>query len=96
MNNSGGGIFRLIEGPAKLPELESYFETRHHKNASFICAENKLEYIAITNENQLKNKTEDFWKPSSTAKVMEIFTDPEVNQQVYTKLKTSIYEYINN
>jgi hypothetical protein len=28
LNNHGGGIFRLIDGPAGQPELEEYFETR--------------------------------------------------------------------
>jgi hypothetical protein len=27
LNNHGGGIFRLIDGPAGQPELEEYFET---------------------------------------------------------------------
>lgn len=29
LNNNGGVIFRLIEGPKNLPELETYFQTEH-------------------------------------------------------------------
>ena len=33
LNNHAGGIFRLIEGPAQLPELEEFFETEHKLSA---------------------------------------------------------------
>ncbi len=96
MNNKGGGIFRLINGPSRLPELEDYFETRHNKTAEYICAENKLEYIPVANERDLKKELEKFWEPSKSTKIMEVFTDPETNQETYKNLRKYIHEHIND
>ncbi len=96
MNNSGGGIFRLIDGPSKLPELEDYFETKHNRTAEYICKENELTYIRIDSDTQLKNSLSEFWKPSTSAKVMEVFTAPETNQITYKKLRKHINEHIRN
>lgn len=96
LNNQGGGIFRLIDGPSKLPELEDYFETRHNRTSEYICAENKLQYLKADNMDALESHMSAFYEPSDTAKVMEVFTNPETNQSVYKKLKAYINERIKN
>lgn len=96
LNNQGGGIFRLIDGPARLPELEAYFETRHERTAEYICAENGFEYFKVSDEHTLKEQLQTFYNPSQSAKVLEVFTDPEVNRTVYIELKKYINERINN
>ena len=96
LNNQGGGIFRLIDGPANLPELEEYFETRHNRTAKYICDENGLEYITADRLQDLNNKLPRFFEKSNKAKVLEVFTDPEINQRVYKELKKHIDERIKN
>ncbi|MEO9872671.1 2-succinyl-5-enolpyruvyl-6-hydroxy-3-cyclohexene-1-carboxylic-acid synthase [Ekhidna sp.] len=96
LNNQGGGIFRLIDGPSALPELEDYFETRHNKTAEYICLENGLEYVTANNERELEFHLSTFYEASSTTKVLEVFTDPETNQQIFKDLKKHINECINN
>ncbi len=96
LNNQGGGIFRLIDGPSRLPELEEYFETRHNRTAEYICAENGFEYFTAKDEPSLLKHLETFFNNSKSAKVLEIFTSPEINQKVYKELKKHIHERINN
>ncbi|MEQ6168668.1 2-succinyl-5-enolpyruvyl-6-hydroxy-3-cyclohexene-1-carboxylic-acid synthase [Ekhidna sp. MALMAid0563] len=96
LNNQGGGIFRLIDGPANLPELEEYFETRHNRTAEYICTESGLEYGKVSNEAALVSSLKSFYEPSQTGKVLEIFTDPETNQRVYKELKKLLNERIEN
>ena len=96
LNNQGGGIFRLIEGPSGLPELEDYFETRHNRTAEYICAENGLEYRTANNLEMIGESLDKFYEPSSRAKVLEIFTKPETNQKVYKELKNHINERVKN
>ncbi|MDE0472447.1 MAG: 2-succinyl-5-enolpyruvyl-6-hydroxy-3-cyclohexene-1-carboxylic-acid synthase, partial [Ekhidna sp.] len=96
MNNQGGGIFRLIEGPPSLPELETYFETRHHGTVAYFCEENKLRYFKASNLSDIENQWEEFLKNSYETKIMEIFTDPEINQKEYKKLRADIYGYVRN
>lgn len=96
LNNQGGGIFRLIDGPSNLPELEEYFETRHNRTAEYICAENGLEYKRAIDLTTLKASLSDFYQSSDKAKILEVFTNPETNQQVYKELKKYINERIEN
>ncbi|WP_462249795.1 2-succinyl-5-enolpyruvyl-6-hydroxy-3-cyclohexene-1-carboxylic-acid synthase [Ekhidna sp.] len=96
LNNQGGGIFRLIDGPSNLPELEEYFETRHNRTAEYICAENGLVYQQTHDLNTLSECLEEFYRDSERSKVLEIFTNPEVNQSVYRELKMYINERIKN
>ena len=95
-NNQGGGIFRLIDGPSKLPELEEYFETRHNRTAEYICLENKIAYHTASDEVELKEKLNDFFEPSSQPKLLEIFTDPIINEHVFKNLKKHIHEQLQN
>ena len=96
LNNQGGGIFRLIDGPANLPELEDYFETRHNRTAEYICAENGITYLTASDDKSLAAHLNSFYDSSKTAKVLEVFTDPETNQNVYKKLKQYIHERIKD
>lgn len=96
LNNQGGGIFRLIDGPSRLPELEPYFETRHNRTAEYICAENGLEYHPVNSLASMLECLESFYEASEEAKIMEVFTTPETNQMVYKELKKNIHERINN
>lgn len=38
VNNGGGGIFRIIDGPSTTPALERHFETTHQRSASGVAA----------------------------------------------------------
>ena len=96
MNNQGGGIFRLIEGSPSLPELETYFETKHHRTAEYLCEENKLRYFKASNLSDIEHQWEEFLKDSYETKILEIFTEPEINQKEYKKLRADIYEYVRN
>lgn len=96
LNNQGGGIFRLIDGPSNLPELEDYFETRHDRTAEYICAENDLSYFKADDLDALREQLKGFYQDSDRAKVLEVFTEPETNQRVYKELKEYINERIKN
>ncbi len=86
-NNQGGGIFRLIEGPSKLDELEEYFETRHDRTAEHICTENRIDYCQVRNGNDLRKALTNFFDESRSPKLLEVFTDPQINQRVYRDLR---------
>ena len=95
LNNAGGGIFRLIDGPARLPELENYFEARHNKTAKYICAENDIQYLTATNLQEVNEALGIFHKTSGHPVLLEIFTDPVNNQNAFKELKRYINEHID-
>lgn len=96
INNQGGGIFRLIDGPKRLPELEEYFETKHNRTAEYICLENNIEYTQVRNSEELASSITNFFDDSNNARLLEVFTDPATNEQVYKALKQHIHEQVNN
>ncbi len=95
-NNQGGGIFRLIEGPSRLPELEDYFETRHNRTAKYICRENNMDYLTATSAEELENCLTDFFQPGDQARLLEVFTTPETNGKVFKDLKKYMNDQIND
>jgi len=84
-NNNGGNIFRLIDGPSAQPELETYFETRHYTSARSAAEEAGLTYLQL-NEAQKESFSvvwDMFLNEDNTPKLLEIFTDPVRNGEVF-------------
>ena len=81
INNSGGGIFRFIPGPKTTNALE-YFETPHQLTAKHLCKMYQLSYGMASNVSELKQEMDNFFSESDQPKVLEVFTDKEVNEKV--------------
>ena len=95
-NNHGGGIFRLINGPNRQPELEEYFETHQALTAERTACDFGIEYhqIDLTEAGTfalLAPCLTDFYhRASSHAKLLEIVTDPRVNQTVFNNYREAV------
>lgn len=81
INNAGGGIFRFIPGP-KTTNALAYFETPHQLTAEHLCKMFNFEYQCALDEDNLKNKLIDFYSVSERPKILEVFTDKEINEKV--------------
>jgi len=79
INNSGGGIFRIIKGPKESGIVEKQFEARHSVSAKGVCELHDLEYTKADSLEELGSALKEFYKPSKKAKVLEVFTPAEVN-----------------
>lgn len=90
LNNHGGGIFRLIEGPSRLPELEEYFETRHNRTAAFVCRENAIDYFTADEFDSLRQGIEWLFDSENGPRLLEVFTTPEENEKVYKKFRSAM------
>jgi 2-succinyl-5-enolpyruvyl-6-hydroxy-3-cyclohexene-1-carboxylate synthase len=86
INNAGGNIFRMIDGPAGLPELETYFETRHALSAKRTCEDSNIAYYSCHTLETLETAIKEF-QESNGISLLEIFTDPYENEQVWKNLK---------
>lgn len=88
LNNHGGGIFRMIDGPSQLPELEEYFETRQPLTAGNTARDLGVDYIKCKSAGQLEDSLKTFFQKNPTAKILEIETDSAVNKIIFDKFKS--------
>jgi len=79
INNSGGGIFRILPGAKNTTNFETYFETTHQLSAEHLSKMYGFEYAAVKDESSLKTKLNDFYAISVSPKILEIFTPRTVN-----------------
>ena len=92
LNNHGGGIFRLINGPKQLYELEEYFETHQKLSAANTARDFGMKYYTVKSLTALPDILDQFFDEKSGASILEIETDPIKNQQVFEDFKTQSIE----
>jgi 2-succinyl-5-enolpyruvyl-6-hydroxy-3-cyclohexene-1-carboxylate synthase len=92
LNNHAGGIFRLIDGPSQLPELEEYFEIRQTLHAEYLAQEHGFEYFLADNESRLKEILSTFFHQSFKAKILEIPSESKANARILQHLKSCVKE----
>jgi 2-succinyl-5-enolpyruvyl-6-hydroxy-3-cyclohexene-1-carboxylate synthase len=89
INNGGGNIFRMIDGPARQPELYEYFETQHSFTAKRTAEDAGLIYMSASTTESFISTLQEFTSLSGAA-LLEIFTDPEYNKIVWQQLKIAV------
>ncbi len=83
INNSGGGIFRILPGDKHTEYYQTYFETTHDLDASHLAKMYQWEYNRITKQEELAPQLTEFYaKTSKRPSILEIFTPREVNDEV--------------
>lgn len=90
LNNHGGGIFRLIDGPSGLPELEEYFETRQMLRAENTCRDFGMCYIHCSSRQELDTALHTFFRNDGRCTVLEIESKGPENQIIYKKFREQI------
>lgn len=93
-NNHGGHIFRMIEGPAQQPELETYFETAQPLTARLTAEEFGMSYTVCQTATAITTALPDFYARSEQAKILEISTDKYRNKANFRTYKEQI-NYLN-
>ena len=79
INNSGGGIFRFIQGPDETPNLEEFFETKHKWSAEYICKAFEVDYLKSESIEDLVNILPNFLLDRNGPALLEIFTPSDRN-----------------
>lgn len=90
LNNHGGLIFNMIDGPASQPEASEYFITHQKLNAQKLCEEFGFEYLKLDNRRKLKNLIKDFFEADNKTKILELETDLQLNKTIFENLKLKI------
>ncbi|WP_028375016.1 2-succinyl-5-enolpyruvyl-6-hydroxy-3-cyclohexene-1-carboxylic-acid synthase [Leeuwenhoekiella sp. MAR_2009_132] len=82
INNSGGGIFRILPGDKTSAIFETYFETIHNLDASHLCAMYGIHYFSATSEEELQCAQEEFYSIADAPCLLEIKTPRTLNDQI--------------
>lgn len=82
INNSGGGIFRILPGAKETREFEMYFETQHGLTAEHLCAMFGLSYFRANSRETLQENLKRFFAQNDKPGILEVFTPSEVNDKV--------------
>ena len=91
-NNHGGGIFRMIDGPAKQPELDEYFETKQVLSAKNTATDFGLRYFKADNLESLAEAIPAFFGGNSAA-LLEVESDSAENARFLKELKEGFREF---
>ena len=87
INNSGGNIFGMIEGPDRVPEFEKFFRTSHHLSAEYLAQMYQIPYYFCGGMNDFDFVSEQFYKPQKGNRpaILEIKTDGALSASIYKK-----------
>ena len=82
INNSGGGIFRIIPGPSTSDELDEFFEVTQERSAKDVAKMYGLSYYAASSSKELANVLLEFYNEKNQASILEIFTPRKENDKI--------------
>jgi 2-succinyl-5-enolpyruvyl-6-hydroxy-3-cyclohexene-1-carboxylate synthase len=81
VNNSGGGIFKIIPGPGATNAAE-YFTTPHCLTAEHLCKMHQFEYQKAYSKETVAKELNGFFETSAKPKILEIFTPSAENDLI--------------
>lgn len=90
LNNHGGIIFNMIDGPGALPEADEYFITKQHLTAKKLCDEFDFDYLKLDNKRKLKNTLQDFFTFDGRTKILELESSIDLNKRIFDALKLQL------
>ncbi|HYG00997.1 MAG TPA: 2-succinyl-5-enolpyruvyl-6-hydroxy-3-cyclohexene-1-carboxylic-acid synthase [Chryseosolibacter sp.] len=90
LNNHGGVIFNMIDGPASQPEAAEYFITNQRLTADKLCEEFNFEHLKLDSKRKLRNYIKSFFEQDGRTKVLEVETNVHVNREIFDNLKLKI------
>ncbi|MCB0489515.1 MAG: 2-succinyl-5-enolpyruvyl-6-hydroxy-3-cyclohexene-1-carboxylic-acid synthase [Cyclobacteriaceae bacterium] len=90
LNNHGGAIFKMIDGPGNVPEAEEYFVTNQKLTVRSLAQEFDFDYLKLDSLKKVKNLLKDFMEPDGRTKILEIETSSESAQKTIEEFKEHI------
>ncbi len=82
INNTGGGIFRILPGSEETSAFSKYFETVHGLTAENLSKMHNFQYQSASSKAELLRELEDFYEPSDRPKILEVFTPRVKNDKI--------------
>lgn len=90
VNNSGGGIFRILPGHEETTTFNTYFETQHHLTAEHLAKMYKFQYLQASDEEELNTALNLLFTNNETPQILEVFTPTLINRDLLRNYFNSI------
>jgi len=81
INNNGGGIFRIIEGPNTTKQIDDYFEVGNNIDIIQLCKAYNIKAQLISSDEELIQTIPEFFKIDNPIQVLEIKTPSKLNAE---------------
>lgn len=91
LNNSGGNIFRIIEGASAQTEVTRLFETRHSFRAECTAADSKIDYYVANTKEIFKRECAIFIGSDKVA-ILEVLTSPTESSEAFKFVKNAVQD----
>lgn len=83
LNNGGGGIFRMIDGPRGLTETDEYFVTRQTLSARSAAEDAGFTYLYVTNKERFVESLPQLLADNTRPVLLEVVTQQTDNEQAW-------------
>lgn len=90
LNNHGGIIFNMIDGPGQLKEGDEYFVTKQRLSARNLAAEFNFDYSHVDSQQKMKNALKGFFVFDGKTKILELESSQEGNITAFEFFKQQI------
>lgn len=82
INNSGGGIFRILPGHQDNETFNTFFETSHSLTAEHLAKMYQFKYVSANDGEELQLVWNLFISDETTPAILEIFTPEKLNNSI--------------
>lgn len=90
INNSGGGIFRILPGHVENKTFNTFFETEHNLTAEHLAKMYQFNYLTANNEEELSVALKLLFSQNNQPQILEVFTPSKINRDLLRNYFTSI------
>ncbi|MCH2177153.1 MAG: thiamine pyrophosphate-dependent enzyme, partial [Lentisphaeria bacterium] len=82
INNSGGGIFRILPGHKNTENFDKYFETKHDLTAKQLCEMFGFKYLNAHSEKEFSDQLSVLIEQDQGPVLLEVFTPSRLNDAI--------------
>jgi len=90
LNNHGGAIFGVIDGPGATTEADEYFITKQPLTAKHLATEFNLDYKSISNAENIASILDEFYKMGDRPKILEFESNSKEAKDLFLRLKDKL------
>lgn len=90
LNNHGGGIFKMIDGPGDVREVDEFLVTRQPLTGKNLSEEFGFEYHLVDTSQSIEKTISEFLQSSERPKLLELDTTVLQNRNILLSIKQKI------